>query len=233
MSTIPSNLFHIKICGVRKVEEVVSVAESGADAIGLNFFPPSIRFVSPGDEETRALAAKASELGLKVVGVFVNETPEEVCQVAQRVGIDAIQLHGDETIHHARQIRELIDLPLVRAIKLPVEGLSVALMEQRSRPWIDLGVQLLLDADAGRAHGGSGKQLDWQIIQQWAQQQLGDRTGPKVLWTLAGGLHSENVGEAIKTSQASSVDTASGVEEPKGEKSPVLIRRFVEACKAT
>lgn len=233
MNTISSNLFHIKICGVRKVDDVVSVAESGADAIGLNFFPASVRFVSPRDEETRALAAKASELGLTVVGVFVNETPEEVCQVAQRVGIDAIQLHGDETIHSARQIRERIDLPLLRAIKLPVDGLSVALMEQRARPWIDLGVQLLLDADAGRAHGGSGKQLDWRIIQQWAQQQLGDRTGPKVLWTLAGGLHSENVAEAMERSQATSVDTASGVEDPKGVKSPALIRRFVQACKAT
>ena len=237
MNATPLNLFHIKICGVRKLDDIAVVAESGADAIGLNFFPPSVRFVPPGDDATRALAARATELGLKVVGVFVNEQPADVCAVAKQVGIDAIQLHGDETIQTARQIRESIDLPMIRAIKLPVDGLSAELVEERSRPWIDLGIQLLFDADAGRAHGGSGKQLDWMVIREWTQRfgtlslENGE-TKSTARWTLAGGLHPENVSEAMETSRASSVDTASGVEEPKGVKSAVLIRRFVEACKA-
>ena len=95
---------------------------------------------------------------------------------------------------------------------------------------VNLGAQLLFDADGGRAHGGSGKQLDWSVIHDWADSNRIAKWGPTASWTLAGGLTPENVGEAILTTGASSVDAASGVEEPKGVKSAAKIRRFVDAC---
>ena len=117
-------------------------------------------------------------------------------------------------------------LRVVRAIKLPVGPLVPANIETAARPWIDLGCHPLLDADAGAAHGGSGKTLDWISIRSWS-----DAHG-QTAFTLAGGLNPGNVAAAIRQSGANSVDTASGVEQPRGEKQHDLIDAFVRACRA-
>ncbi|TWU60049.1 N-(5'-phosphoribosyl)anthranilate isomerase [Rubripirellula tenax] len=215
-------MFRVKICGVRLKSDVEAVGQSGADAIGLNFFPPSIRYVDPAEAATRELSELARSLGLIRIGVFVNETPLKIAEVVANVGLDAVQLHGDETIESAAGVsgRKL------RAIKLPTGTLSVTQIDAACRPWIDAGYHVLFDADAGAAHGGSGKTLDWPSIASWAAR------SPSASWTLAGGLTPDNVSEAIRASSAQSVDTASGVESPKGTKSTDLIRRFSRVMRA-
>lgn len=217
-------MFHIKICGVRKIADIQAVSLAGAGAIGLNFYPPSCRFVDPEKASTAELADKAGELGVFRVGVFVNEPADRIVQITNAVSLDAVQLHGDELPEIVERLQQLGISSLIRAIKLPVGPLSVAEIESRTMPWSDLGTHLLLDADGGQAHGGTGKTLDWTGVQQWATKY------PQVGWTLAGGLGPENVAAAIAASGAQSVDTASGVEATRGSKSGSLIRQFVAAC---
>lgn len=216
-------MFRAKICGVRLKNEIEIAEAAGADAIGLNFFPKSIRYVAPTDDSTNELSATIKRLGMLSVGVFVNLSVDEVTDIAARVGLSAVQLHGDEPESVAQ---ELISqgLKVIRAIKLPTKDLSTELITQKCQPWSQLGCHLLLDADAGAQHGGSGKCLSWDVIHQWA-------TSTSATWTLAGGLTPENVSEAIQLSGAKSVDTASGAEQPRGTKSAARIEAFLASCK--
>jgi phosphoribosylanthranilate isomerase len=215
-------MFHIKICGVRRVSDVRSAGESGADAIGLNFFEPSVRYVDPTLPSTKELSHSAANAGLLRVGVFVNESPQRIANIVGTVGLCAIQFHGDEQPDVAREVHAATKLPVIRAIKLPSGEISVSTISEQAAGWIQAGCHLLLDADAGAAQGGSGKTLHWPSVRAWSD------ANRQVPWTLAGGLTPENVAEAIRTSGATSVDTASGVEEPRGVKSERLIKRFAE-----
>lgn len=213
-------MFQIKICGVREMADIKAVFESGADAIGLNFYPPSCRFIDPEETSAAWLASKAGELGLIRIGVFVNSPVETMLRASERMGLEAVQLHGDEQTGIVSRLHDKGITKVIRAIKLPVGPLTVQGIEDRVNPWASLGAHLLLDADGGKSHGGTGKTLDWDMIRQWSDQ-CGD-----VSWTLAGGLNPENVSAAIVKSGASSVDTASGVEADRGTKSGRLISQF-------
>lgn len=216
-------MFHVKICGVRKPEDVEAVASAGGDAIGLNFFPPSARYLDPTNQSARLLSDLAKELRLIRVGVMVNRSPESIAEVVRSVGLDVIQLHGDESLEELHQLQSMISLPVIRAVKLPRRPLSVAEIDRECEPWVKAGCHLLLDADAGREHGGSGKTLDWNSLGRWARQQTCD-------WTLAGGLTPENVAGAIEATSVNSVDTASGAEKSRGQKDAGRITAF---CRAT
>jgi len=216
-------MFRIKICGVRTIQDVENVANSGADAIGLNFFPPSIRFLPPSDPSTPELSKHASRLALFRVGVMVNLSIADVKRLMDKIELDAIQLHGDEPSETATDWCSL-GLPIIRAVKLPTKQISPSIIDRIAKTWIDAGCHPLFDADAGKSHGGVGKKLDWDSIKNWRND------NPGKSFTLAGGLTPENVAEAIEKSGANSVDTASGVERPKGIKDGKSIQRFVAAC---
>lgn len=210
-------MFRVKICGVRLESDLEAVEAAGGDAVGLNFFPPSVRYIAP--EIAIGLSARAKELGLMRIGVFVNEPVESMLAIAEDVGLDAVQLHGDEAV----QDYAGVTLPKLRAIKLPRGQVAAELIEAKADPWIAAGYHVLLDVDAGAAHGGSGKTLDWPSVAAWAAK------NPGVAWTLAGGLTPENVAEAMRTSTATSVDTAGGAEVEKGVKDAVRIQSFIAA----
>ncbi|MEM6692071.1 MAG: phosphoribosylanthranilate isomerase [Planctomycetota bacterium] len=211
--------FCLKICGVKHHETLESVSNSGADAVGLNFFQPSVRSVDPTSAHAESLSCEAKKLGLAAVGLFVQQTAEDIVKIASQLKLDCIQIHGNEPPEIISQIRSHLSLPIVRAIKLPVGSLSTKDIVHRVAPWHDLGCVLLLDADGGAQHGGSGKQLDWNTISEWSQQS-------GVPWILAGGLNPDNVAQAIKVADASAVDVASGVEVGKGCKSKERIQAF-------
>ena len=220
-------MFHIKICGVQEIADIEAVFESGADAVGLNFYPPSCRYMDPEQASTRRLASKAGELGLTRIGVFVNSPVEVMLRASERLELEAVQLHGDEQSGIVSSLHEKGIKKLIRAIKLPVGPLTIQAIENRVNPWGSLGAHLLLDADGGKSHGGTGKTLDWDTIRQWSDQHR------DVHWTLAGGLNPVNVAAAIMTSGAGSVDTASGVEADRGTKSGTLISQFSENALAS
>ncbi len=212
-------VFHIKICGVRCSGDVDAVGESHADAVGLNFFPPSVRYVDPLDPKTEELSRRAEMLQLARVGVFVNDSAAAISDIVANVGLDHVQLHGDEPVGLAESLAAQ-GIPVIRAIKLPADGLDWQLIADLATPWIDAGCRLLIDADSGAAHGGGGRTLDWGPLAEWS------RRYPEACWTLAGGLTVENVAQAISESGANSVDVASGVEQPRGQKDPKLIVQF-------
>ena len=217
-------LFRIKICGVRCPEDVAAVAECGADAVGFNFYPKSIRYVGP--QAITKLSEIAAKNRLLRVGVFVNETLDRLLATAASAELDAIQLHGDETIEFANAIKAASGLRIIRAIRLPKGVLSATSIETAADHWLEAGFRVLLDADAGPRFGGSGEALDWKSIGQWVSSR-----SPSIEWTLSGGLNTSNIGAAIRLTGADSIDVASGVESTRGVKDHRLIQSFVAAAR--
>lgn len=216
--------FAIKICGMRSVQDVRSVADAGADAVGLNFYEPSVRSLNPDAEETIRINEAAREAGLTRVGLFVNHDLAFIQRVAGSLQLDWIQLHGDEPVSLAEDLVRA-GQRILRAIRLPPGKLMPGQIDDVIGKWNEVDVSYLLDADAGASFGGGGQPLDWPSIRAWADRRGDSAAG----WVLAGGLNPENVREAIQVSGATGVDVASGVEQPKGRKNAEKIRQFVAA----
>ncbi|WP_417747432.1 phosphoribosylanthranilate isomerase [Rosistilla oblonga] len=214
-------MFRIKICGVRAAEDVRAAEPAGADCIGLNFYPPSVRYLQP---DAAALLVQNTST-LQSAGVFVNEPVERIQAIAETVKLDWVQLHGDETLQTGSDLIAA-GLSVIRAVRLPTTQLTAATIDAIVLPWAEIGARILLDADGGPQFGGSGQRLDWDGIGRWAAQtSLGD-------WILAGGLNPDNVGDAILRSRAAAVDVASGTESAPGQKDPAKIAAFVDNAKA-
>jgi len=229
-------MFRIKICGVRREADIDAVANSGADAIGLNFHPPSIRYVDPS--QALRLSVRAAARSLTRVGVFVDQDAEEIARTADAVQLDAVQLHGAQTLEDARWLSKR-GLPVIRVIRLAVGPLEPEAISAAVARWNWGEFPLLFDAEAGVHGGGLGLRLDWEAIGQWSKNETFSQKFPqttntaKIQWALAGGLTPETVGEAIANSHAQAIDVASGVEEPRGQKSRHKIDRLVTAALAT
>jgi phosphoribosylanthranilate isomerase len=204
----------IKICGVTTPEDAEMVAEAGADAIGLNFVPSSPRVVS--EERARSIA-QAVRGRVEIVGVFANRTPEEMRDVAERVGLDWVQLHGDEspdTLAAASRMRQ--GLGAMKAVRVG----QAADVEQARR---FAGERLLVDALVRGALGGTGHAFDWSLVVALARERS---------LVLAGGLRPDNVARAVLQVRPFGVDTASGVEHMPGQKSAAATRAFVAGARA-
>jgi phosphoribosylanthranilate isomerase len=199
----------VKICGVTSVEDARLCVEAGADAIGLNFAAESPRCVDV--ELARGIVATLPARVLSV-GVFVDADYDELMRVQRATNLACLQLHGDET-------PALLSRCLPHAYKaIRVRGASVH--EEAARyP----GDHVLLDAYVPGVHGGTGARFDWSLAAQIA-------TLRKL--TLAGGLHPDNVIEAVTTVRPFCVDVASGVEAGVGRKDPQLVRSFVTRAKS-
>lgn len=218
--------FQTKICGVRTTADVVACAAAGADCVGLNFYPKSVRYVDPQNETTRSMNTAAADAGLHRVGLFVNESIDRVHEIASDLSLDSIQFHGDET---RAEMTRMIDAsyPVIRAIRLPTCQITPDEIQAHLQPLWRLPITFLLDADAGGQFGGGGRRLHWPSIAAWADKyDDSDRSR----WILAGGLDAGCVRTAKSISTACRVDVASGVESPRGEKSAELIKKFVFAC---
>jgi phosphoribosylanthranilate isomerase len=215
-------MFRIKICGVTQAADIDAVAAAGADAVGLNFHPPSIRFVS--NDQAAALSALAAAAGLTRVGVFVDATADQIKAIVDAVGLDFAQLHGQQTRADIEQLKQL-GCDVIRVVRLPVGKIDADTVRRSVAPWQTAGCPLLLDAEAGSHGGGLGLRMDWAAVGQWAHSDA--QTTP---WGLAGGLTPESVGEAIKLTGCRSIDVASGVESPRGKKSQPQVAAFVAAA---
>lgn len=250
-------LFRLKICGIRRSADVALVAAAGGDAVGLNFHPPSVRYLPPA--AAAELSALAAGRQLTRVGVFVDQTPQQIDAIARQTDLDWVQLHGLQTLDDARWLVRH-GHRVIQVVRLPVGPLAVDQIERLVAPWRAAGINTLLDADVGAAAGGMGVRLDWAAIGRWwrtigppqpqqpaplpvsrsDQQRPPDdwtAAAPPVAatpwsWALAGGLSAETVGEAIAQSAAMAVDVASGVEQPRGVKSGQRIKRFIAAAQA-
>ncbi|MEW6721153.1 MAG: phosphoribosylanthranilate isomerase [Thermodesulfobacteriota bacterium] len=203
-------MFRIKICGLTSAEDAERAVSCGADAVGLNFFRGSPRFV--GEEAARRIVEAVGSRA-EVVAVFVDEDPGEIAAVCGRLGIRRVQLHGREPAEASGRIR-LWRMKAVHAA-LPVEIDAL-----RSYPC----EAFLLDAGGPGEYGGTGKRLPWREL----PSRFGTLGKP---WILAGGLTPENVERAIVEAAPFGVDTASGVESSPGRKDPDKMAAFVENAK--
>ena len=214
-------LFRVKICGITRIPDAILAAESGADAVGLNFFPSSPRYVSP---ELAREIARALPPSVCKVGVFVNSPAEDVLRTADIVGLDVLQVHGDET---PEDLCRLGSRPLLRTFRLGSSGLGPVLgFLDRCRNLGRLPNAILVDACRPGAYGGTGTVADWKLVRD-----LGSRLAELPV-VLAGGLTPANIAAAIATAAPAAVDTASGVESSPGRKDAVLVRAFVERALA-
>lgn len=206
--------FNVKICGVTSAEDALGACDAGADAIGLNFYPGSSRYLA--DDLTTAKVRDAIGEKAFVVGVFVNENVDQVIRIAKKFNLDAVQLHGDENLEYGGQLK----CPIIKAISVRSDSYSV--LNSLIDDWQDLSnlVGLLLDTECGHQYGGSGKTFDWAAV--------GASLSSRSQLVLAGGLHADNVGQAISEFGAVAVDVASGVEIEKGRKNKEKMARFVK-----
>jgi phosphoribosylanthranilate isomerase len=208
----------VKICGVKTPKQALAAAEAGADYIGLIFYPPSSRLVTPeqAKEITSALHQRreSGKHAPKAVGVFVNESPETINVLVEACGLDLAQLSGDESPEACRAIH----VPVIKAVRPRVLADLEPLAAYRP------GVQaFLLDTPVAGMWGGTGAVGDWSLARALAA---------RYPMLLAGGLTPENVGAAIEAVQPWGVDVSSGV-ETNGSKDAAKIQAFLAAaCRA-
>jgi phosphoribosylanthranilate isomerase len=213
-------MFRIKICGVTRPEDAVHAVACGAEAIGINFFPGSPRFVPAllAREIVGAVADRA-----EVVGVFVNESPGAIVALCGRLGIRRVQLHGDEPPGDASRI-PLWRMKAIHADRTPDLPALLAYPCEA----------FLFDAGDKGAYGGTGRELAWKELGERFPGVAGGRGpgGARKPWLLAGGLTPENVERAILAARPFGVDVASGVESSPGRKDPGKVKTFIERAKA-
>jgi phosphoribosylanthranilate isomerase len=208
----------VKVCGVTSEEDALAAARFGADAVGLNFHPPSPRCVDP---EVARFILRALPPFIEAVGVFVDRPLREVYERLRPLGrIRTIQMHG--------QVREMADCypyHFVPAFQVR-DASSLAEVTRYLNTCRGLGrlpSAVLLDGHAPGLAGGTGRTAPWELLASF-------RPGVPVI--LAGGLTPDNVAEAVALVRPFAVDVASGVESSPGVKDPDRVQRFIENARA-
>lgn len=198
----------VKICGITRLEDAAVAARAGADAIGLVFYPPSPRCLSP--EQARRLR-RALPPFVTAVALFVNPTREAVERVLTEVHPDVLQFHGEEDPAFCAQF----GVPYIKACRVK-EGTDLL---EYFTPYADAQGWL---ADAYvEAYGGVGARFDWSLVPALRDRPL----------ILSGGLSVANVGEALRVVKPWGVDVSSGVEVAKGIKDAAMIEAFIAEVK--
>ncbi|HTQ07362.1 MAG TPA: phosphoribosylanthranilate isomerase [Polyangiaceae bacterium] len=200
----------IKICGLTSVDDARLVVAAGADAIGLNFVPSSKRRV---DETTARAIVDAVGDEVEVIAVVADAEPALLLALRERVGVDALQLHGSEP-----------PAALERWLPHAFRAVRIATADDVALARAYGGNRLLVDAKVEGELGGTGRTFDWALVSGLARERS---------VVVAGGLTPDNVGAAVLAVRPYGVDTASGVEggDPR-RKDPAKITRFVAAARS-
>ncbi len=209
-----------KICGINDPVAMETALDGGASHVGLVFYPPSPRAVTP--DAAAPLAAIANGRAVRT-GLFVDPDDAAIDAALDSVALDLLQLHGAETPARVTDLRRRTGLKVMKVIRV-----GTADDIDRAADYLDVADWLMFDAlppkDMTNAlPGGNALSFDWTL--------LADREWP-LPWMLAGGLTAGNVAEAVRLSGAQTVDTSSSVEDAPGRKNPDKIRAFLKAVAA-
>ncbi len=203
----------LKICGVTRAADAERLAVLGVDALGVNFWPQSKRFLAP--ESAGFLPALAGKI-LRV-GVFVNAGQELPKRLFRDGLIDLVQLHGDESPDECCRFAES-GIPFIKAL-----GVRGPADLDRARDFNARGI--LLDAHAPGVYGGTGETIDWHLARRFAGE------NPDIPVILAGGITPENAAEALATGKPAAIDVASGAEQSPGIKDFTKIEALLAALR--
>lgn len=208
-----------KICGINTPDAMSAAVDGGADYVGLVFYEPSPRYVTP--EAAAELAALVPD-GIVRTGLYVD-APDELYEATVRsADLGLLQLHGNETPARVRELRARYGVPVMKVIKVSeADDLAAA------DAYFDVADRILFDAKPPKSMknalpGGNALSFDWTL--------LAGRSWP-LPWMLSGGLTPENVRTAIEVTGAPAVDVSSGVEDTPGTKNPAKIRAFLDAVR--
>jgi phosphoribosylanthranilate isomerase len=201
----------VKICGITTWSDARGAVEAGADFLGFNFYRESSRYIAPA--AARRIVQRLPEK-VASVGVFVNEAEPEMLAIARRVGLDYVQLHGDETAEVVSRMRRSIRV--IKAIRVR-ESFRVAQLANFKG-----ASPILLDGFDAHLRGGTGKSFNWKLAKS---------AGRKRQIFLAGGLTPENAAEAVSAARPFAIDVCSGVESRPGKKDAARMRALVAAVR--
>jgi phosphoribosylanthranilate isomerase len=201
----------VKICGITNWTDARRAVEAGVQFLGFNFYRPSPRYIRPA--VARRIIRRLPER-IAAVGVFVNESEAGMLAIARRVGLDYLQLHGDELPEQVARLKRKI--PVIKAIRVRDS------FRPRQLDSFGRASAILLDGSDPRHHGGTGKTFNWSRAR-------GSNGSRRIF--LAGGLTPENVAEAIRVAHPYAVDVCSGVEARPGRKDPARIVALMWAVK--
>ncbi len=192
----------VKICGITNIEDALLCQKYGANALGFIFYPESKRFIPP---ERAADIIKQLSIFTIRVGVFVNEETEHINDMAEAVGLSAVQLHGEETPEMLEKIR----YPLIKSFRVKT-GFDFSQISSYKK------YTILLDTYAEAEHGGTGTAFDWRIIPADLRSKI----------ILAGGVSSENIEKIYDEVNPAAVDLSSSLEISPGKKDPSKLKTF-------
>ncbi|GLR91181.1 phosphoribosylanthranilate isomerase [Bradyrhizobium iriomotense] len=209
----------VKICGLSTRETLDVALDAGADMVGFVFFPPSPRHLSL--EVGRDLGRQVKKRALKVA-LTVDADDATLDNIMDALSPDILQLHGKESVARLRDIKQKFGRPVMKA--LPIEtAADLAVLPG----YAVVADRILFDArppkDATRP-GGLGAPFDWHLL---------ENLDLKLPYMVSGGLHAQNVAEALRLTRAGGVDVSSGVESAPGVKDPEMIKAFIRAARAT
>jgi len=205
----------VKICGITNLGDAKYAMDCGADELGFNFYKGSKRYLSP--QNAREIIDQLP-ISSGNVGVFVNEPIDSLLEIAELVGLDGIQLHGDENVAYIETLQTRSKRFVVKAFRVVPDFLVGDVFDWPS----DFP---LFDTHSSEQYGGTGATFDWKEF------------GTDIyLWFpdsayLAGGLNPDNVAEAIRIVRPYAVDVASGVESSPGKKDPKKLEAFIRNAK--
>jgi len=194
----------VKICGITNLEDAKAAVSFGADAIGFIFYKKSPRYISPA--KAKKIIAQLPPYIIPV-GVFVNEKAPHLKRIIKACGLQAVQLHGDESPAFCRQFKKCM---VIKAVRVK----SAEDIKECKRYPVDA---VLLDTYVPGTYGGTGKVFDWKSIA---------RKKPRIPVIVSGGLNARNVARAIRTVKPYAVDVSSGVEYMPGKKSEKRLKQF-------
>ena len=209
----------VKICGLSTRETLQTALEAGADMVGFVFFPPSPRHLSL--EAGRDLGRQVKGRALKVA-LTVDADDATFDNIMDALSPDIFQLHGKESVARLRDIKQRFGRPVMKAVPVATAA-DLAVLPG----YAAVADRILFDArapkDATRP-GGLGEPFDWHLLQNLELA---------LPYMVSGGLHADNLAEALRVTGAGGVDVSSGVESAPGVKDPEMIKAFIRAARAT